>query len=79
VTPTVPIIVKSAQSIEPRGQLIEQQGKKVDMLKVSSAEFATMRHLVMRFRGILRGRNADKLNAWLRDTQDSSIHFHAPV
>jgi len=29
-----------------------------------------MRHLVMRFRGILRGQNADKLNAWLRDAQD---------
>jgi hypothetical protein len=62
--------VTAALCIKPRGQLTEQQGKKVDMLKATSAEFATMRHLVMRFRGILRGQNADKLNAWLRDAQD---------
>ena len=74
VTLTVPPIVAAALCIKPRGQLTEQQGKKVDMLKATSAEFATMRHLVMRFRGILRGHNVDKLDAWLRDAQDSGIH-----
>ena len=44
------------------------------MLKANSAEFAAMRHLVMRFRGILRGHSADKLDAWLRDAQASGIH-----
>jgi transposase len=28
----------------------------------------------MRFRGILRGHSADKLDAWLRDAQASGIH-----
>jgi hypothetical protein len=74
VTPTVPPIVAAALCIKPRGQLTEQQGKKVDMLKASSAEFTAMRHLVMRFRGILRGHNADKPDVWLRDAQASGIH-----
>ena len=74
VTPTVPPIIAAALCIKPRGQLTGQQGKKVDMLEASSAEFAAMRHLVMRFRGILRGHSADKLDAWLRDAQASGIH-----
>jgi transposase len=56
------------------GLLTTQQAENVDMLKASSAEFATTRHLVMRFRGIMRGRNADKLDTWLRDAQGSGIH-----
>jgi transposase len=44
------------------------------MLKASSAVFATMRHLVMRLRYIMRGRNADKLGTWLHDGQGSDIH-----
>jgi hypothetical protein len=42
------------------------------------AEFTAMRHLVMRFRGILRGHNADKLDAWLRDAQASGILRWSP-
>jgi hypothetical protein len=43
------------------------------MLKGTSAEFATKHHLVIRFRGILCGQNADKLDAWLCDAQASGM------
>jgi hypothetical protein len=46
VTPTVPPIIAAALCIKPRGQLTEEQGKKVDMLKANSA--ASSRHAVPR-------------------------------
>ncbi|MER9209697.1 hypothetical protein [Mesorhizobium sp. M0771] len=39
---------------EASGCADDQQAKKVDVLKQGSHEFATMRRLAMRFRGILR-------------------------
>jgi transposase len=48
--------------------------KRDNLLKRSSSDFATMRHLAMRFRGILRGRDSGKLDAWLDDARDSGIH-----
>lgn len=41
--------------MKPRGMLTINQARKVDVLKQGSHEFATMRRLAMRFRGILRG------------------------
>jgi hypothetical protein len=60
---TVPPILAAALCIKPRGLLTTQHAENVDMLKASSAVFATMRHLVMRFRYIMRGRNADKCDS----------------
>jgi hypothetical protein len=34
--------------------------------------FATMRRLVMRFRGMLKSKSVGKLGAWLRDAQKSA-------
>jgi hypothetical protein len=45
----------------------------VDALKSASAEFTTMRHLAMRFRGLLRGSTVEKLDVWLRDARRSGI------
>jgi len=48
-------IVAAALCIKPRRLLTEPQAAKVDAFKAASTEFATMRRLAMRFRGILRG------------------------
>jgi hypothetical protein len=46
----------------------------VDALKAASAEFTTMRHLAMRFRGLLRGGTVEKLDVWLKDARRSGIY-----
>jgi transposase len=43
-------------------------------LKSASSEFVTMRGLAMRFRGILRSKNAKRLDGWLNDAQRSGIY-----
>jgi transposase len=71
---TISCVVAAALCIKPRGLLTAPQAEKVDLLKCSSPDFATMRQLVMRFRGILRGRDTDKLSTWLDDARASGIH-----
>jgi transposase len=51
-----------------------RQTVNVDALKAASADFATMRHLAMRFRGLLRGGTVEKLKAWLSDARRSGIY-----
>jgi transposase len=46
----------------------------VDALKAASAEFTTMRHLAMRFRGLLRGGTGEKLDTWLDDARKCGIY-----
>ncbi|WP_017277193.1 hypothetical protein [Sinorhizobium meliloti] len=45
----------------------DHSGEKVDALKQGSPEFALMRSLGMRFRGIFRSRDPGKLNSWIDD------------
>lgn len=70
----VPPIVAAALCIKPRGQLSEAQAAKVDTLKATSTEFATMRQLATRFRGLLRSDDEEPLEAWLNDAARSGIH-----
>ena len=70
----VPPIVAAALCIKPRGLLSAARSTKVDTLKATSSEFATMRQLAMRFRGILRGSDAEPLDGWLSDAARSGIH-----
>jgi hypothetical protein len=66
-TPIVPPIVAAALCIKPRGLLTEAQAEKVDKLKAQSSQFAMMRQLAMRFRGIFRGSDTEPLDRWLSD------------
>lgn len=66
-------IVAAALCIKPRGMLTEAQAAKVDRLKEGSAEFAAMRQLAMRFRGLLEGSDAAPLDHWLSDAAGSGI------
>ena len=53
--------------IKPRPLLTPRQAVEIDALKASSAEFAAMRAIAMRFRSILRSRDGVKLDEWLHD------------
>jgi hypothetical protein len=67
-------IVAAALCVKPRGLLTEAQVAKVDAFKAISSEFAAMRALAMRFRGILRGGDVDKLTVWLHDADRSALY-----
>ena len=67
-------IAAAALCVKPRGLLTSAQVTTVDALKSEWPEFATMRRLVMRFRGILRSKNTGKLAAWLKDAQQSGLY-----
>ena len=47
---------------------------KVDALKKDWPEFAAMRRLALRFRGMLKSKNVDKLGVWLKDAQRSGLY-----
>ena len=55
-------LTPAALCVKPRGQMTPRQIVNVDALKAASAEFATMRHLAMRFRGLFRGGSAATLD-----------------
>ncbi len=63
-------IVAAALCVKPRGTLTSAQAAKVDALKGEWPDFAAMRRLTMRFRGILRSENASKLGVWLKNAQE---------
>jgi hypothetical protein len=67
-------IVAAALCVKPRGLLTDAQVAKVDAFKAISPAFATMRALAMRFRGILRGGDVEKLTAWLHDADRSAFY-----
>jgi transposase len=46
----------------------------VDALKAASPDFTMMRHLAMRFRGLLRGSTVEKLDAWLSHARRSGVY-----
>jgi transposase len=46
----------------------------VEVLKEASLDFVRMRALAMRFRGVLRGARADKLEDWIRDAKSSGVY-----
>jgi transposase len=67
-------IVAAALCIKPRGLLTVNQAAKVDAMKKDWPEFATMRRLAMRFRGLIKSKSASKLGGWLRDAQKSGLY-----
>jgi transposase len=67
-------IVAAALCVKPRGLLTSAQVAKVDALKSEWPDFAAMRRLAMRFRGILRSKNVAKLGVWLKDAHQSGLY-----
>lgn len=67
-------LTAAALCVKPRGEMTPRQIVNVDLLKATSAEFATMRGLAMRFAGLLRGSDIGKLDIWLRDARHCGLH-----
>jgi transposase len=67
-------IVAAALCIKPRGLLMANQAAKIDAMKKDWPEFAAMRRLAMRFRGMLKSKSAGKLGVWLKDAQKSGLY-----
>lgn len=66
--------VAAALCMTPRRLLSHSQAAKVAVLKEASPSFVVMRRLAMRFRGLFRGADSDKLRSWLDDARHSGIH-----
>ena len=66
-------VVAGALCMKPSKMLTLAQAGKVTALKEASPSFVIMRRLAMRFRGILRGDDSDKLDGWLDDAQSSGV------
>jgi hypothetical protein len=66
-------LTAAAFCVKPRGQMTDRQIVNVDVLKAASAEFTMMCQLAVRFRGLLRGRTVQKLDAWLGDTRQCGV------
>jgi len=58
---TISPLVAATLCVRPRKMLTARQAAKVDALKLASHEFAAMRGLAMRFRGLLRAGSRQKL------------------
>ena len=67
-------LTAAALCIKPRPLLTKRQATTVDALKAASSEFAVMRQLAMRFRGILRGQSTAALGQWLHDAHHCGIY-----
>ncbi len=67
-------IVAAALCIKPRGLLTANQAAKVDALKSDWPEFAVMRRLAMRFRGVLKSKSVNGLGVWMNDAQQSGLY-----
>ena len=50
------------------------EGRRAQGGEVASHEFAAMRALAMRFRGLLRAGSRRKLDRWIKDAQQSGIY-----
>ncbi len=67
-------LTAAALCVKPRGQMTARQIVNVDALKTALAKFTTMRHLAMRFRGLLRGGTRERLDIWLNDAGKCGVY-----
>ena len=70
----LPPIPAASLCIKPTKLLTDEQSAKVTQLKRASPSFATMHDLAMRFRGILRGKDPDRLDDWMNDAHSSGLY-----
>jgi transposase len=67
-------ITAATLCIKPRALLTERQATKVDAMKDTWPDFAAMRQLAMRFHGIMRSGDLDKLTLWINDGRHCGLH-----
>ena len=66
-------MVAAALCIKPTPTLPPSEAAKVGALKEASPSFVVMRRLAMRFRGLLQGADASKLDRFLHDARRSRL------
>ena len=71
ISPRVAVALLS----QPKPQLNGKQSEIVEILKRRCPGFATMRHLVLSFRGILCGGKASSLRRWAKKAETSGIEM----
>ena len=64
----------SAHSLRTLARVTDRQIVNVDALKAALVEFTTMRHLAMRFRGLLCSGTVERLDIWLSDARTCAIY-----
>jgi transposase len=67
-------IIAAVLCMKPRPLLTPRQVAKVQALKDASPDFVALRRFVMRFRGIMRSGDIDKLTGWIDDVRHSGIY-----
>ena len=67
-------IIAAVLCMKPRPLLRPRQIVKLQALKDASPDFVAMRQFVMRFRGIMRSGDIDKLTGWIDDVRHSGIY-----
>jgi transposase len=67
-------IIAAVLCMKPRPLLTSRQLAKVQAIKDVSPDFVAMRTFAMRFRGVMRSDDVDKLTVWIDDVLHSGIH-----
>jgi transposase len=67
-------IVAAALCAKPRALLTPHQAAKIEALKNAWLDFAAMRQLAMRLRGLLRSKDVARLDVWLQDAHQSGFY-----
>ena len=67
-------IIAAALCIVARALLTAGQKAKIEALKSASPDFTAMRKLAMRFRGVLRNNDIQRLDVWLHEAIQSGIY-----
>ena len=62
---TISPLIAARLRVQPRAMLTTHQVAQIGALKTASPEFAVMRSLAMRFRGLLRSGSKKKLDGWV--------------
>jgi hypothetical protein len=72
--PAISPLVAAALCMKPRPMLTIRQSETVDALKVTRQDFATMRALAMKFRGVFHGSCIEKLDEWIQAARQSGVY-----
>lgn len=67
-------MVAAALCMKPSANFTPKQRLKVAAMKKGAPEFATMRALAQRLRGLLRGHDVSKLGPWLNDAKATGLY-----
>ena len=71
---SIPPQIAAALCMKPTRMLTPRQRIKVEAMKEAAPEFAVMRSLALRLRGMLRGKDPEKLRPWIKDVNATGLN-----